>query len=136
MTHFMVLISGLSFGLFAGVLVCLFLHPVFRLKISPERRLSLLRSTLVSLLGAGVAGALLALLGRDAVIGMVLGVFPGFAGVFVYLEFREAQQIRALLKMPPKHRKVAERALTGKLDPRDPTSAKELESLLDKLKGT
>jgi hypothetical protein len=129
----MIFTAGCSFGLFAGMLVCLFLHPVFRLRISPERRQKLLRSTLASLLGAGIAGALFSLLGRDAVVGYLCGLFPGFAVTFGYLEYRDWQRIKALGKMPAGKRDVAERALLGQLDPTDPTSARELEALLDQL---
>lgn len=130
----MVTVAGISFGLLAGALVCLFLHPVFRQKLAAERRTRLLRQVLASLVGAGIAGGLLGLLGRDAVVGYLLGVFPGFLLFFGYLEWRQSRLIDKMARATPRQKQAMLDVLRGKADAEDPTTAAEFEAMLDALR--
>jgi hypothetical protein len=66
---------------------------------------------------------------------MVSGIFPGFLAAYGYLEWRDRQQLQKVLDLTPAEQQVAERVLTGQLDPTDPTSAQELSAMLDRLGG-
>lgn len=132
----MITAAGISFGLLAGALLALFVHPILRMRLAPERRLRLLFRTLAGLVGASVAGALLGLLGLDAVAGYLFGAAPGFIAAFAYLEWREQRLLRHMLGLSEDQRRVVADVLRQGLDPVDPTSARELDALLDQLANT
>lgn len=116
------------------LLAILFVHPIARQRLSPERRLRLLRGALLVLVGQLGAGFVTTYLGgREAVASFMIGALAGFVAGFLYLEHRFASQVKRLLELTPAKRKVMESALRGDLDPEDPTSAEELTKILDKM---